>query len=318
MKPINSHIRKTLNSLKDSGSANIIAYAHNYLFEERVSQHRQKEYELNYPKNSEYHDWKKYHVSYIRNKIQIADEIPETFSQLNEDAVLPELDKNQYIVRVERLDRQLNSFSTNIAEFRDNFRKYKERSGYEKEDSKAWLESFCDLWNNYYRDNRPSFATFYDELEVEIESDDWPHLVRNRLGLSHYNIFHFNNTIPIALMRYKVKDVLKNTKKMDLAFCFPTVLDSEHNVHFFPAPKTAEYGRTLNLEIDSECENLISEILHMPINYKPDNFYKIGLISKPVPDNSLIKLRNDHLFCLRYESDNDKFGEEIPTHANES
>ena len=60
----------------------------------------------------------------------------------------------------------------------------------------AALDQFLLNWNQQ-RDNRPAFAAFYDEVQTECESDDWPHLLRDRLGLGFYPD---SARCPVALM----------------------------------------------------------------------------------------------------------------------
>jgi hypothetical protein len=121
-------------------------------------------------------------------------------------------------------------------------------------------------------------------------------------------------------MRYRVSMVLQdlNRPTEEGAFAIPTVLDSEFNAHFFPAPQQAPYGRTLDLEPDPECERLVSEILHRRLDYRPEHIYKLGEVTLPIPAyNSGVdfaRLRNGHLFCLCYESGINDFGAEIPEH----
>ena len=316
MTPIADDLKITLTALKNSGNADYVAYAHNYLFEERVGVSRQEGYENDYPAKAGHAFWKNHHVGYVRNRIQIAGQIPETFCSLNRDAILSGLAENQYIVRIERLDNVLKAHHYDLTQLDEAVKKFRSSNvaQQEREDSIAWLEDFCNQWNVIRRDNRPAFAAFYDELEKDIESPDWANRIRNRLGLSHYQVLDTGNTIPIVLMRYRVNGVMDAVEETgrDFAFSVPTVLDGELNTHFFPSPREMGYGRTLNLEPDPDCENLVSEILHRRIDYQPSNFYKVGTITTPIPLYSLAKLRNSHLFCLHYEAESEDFGENIP------
>lgn len=117
-------------------------------------------------------------------------------------------------------------------------------------------------------------------------------------------------------MRYRVAEVLEVASDDDLpAFAIPTVLDGELNSHFFPSPKNANYGRTMNLEPDENCQRLVSEILHRRIDYRPEHLDRFGWISKPLPPcfagDAFARRRDEHLFCLRYESDRNNFGDNI-------
>lgn len=118
-------------------------------------------------------------------------------------------------------------------------------------------------------------------------------------------------------MKYTVADVLAECPAGEAgrAFAVPTQLDGALNWYFFPAPTKLGYGRTLDLAKDENCDRLVSEILHRRIAYKPEHLYKIGTVSRPIPEIPLRELRNTHLWCLRIETDRDDFGEEIPDHV---
>ena len=60
----------------------------------------------------------------------------------------------------------------------------------------------------------------------------------------------------------------------------------------------------------------VAEVLHRRIDYTPDHLIKVGWVTTPIPPYAtgaaLARLRNGHLFCLRYESEQDDFGDDIP------
>lgn len=330
MTPENPKLESLLESLNLGGEAVSVAYAHNYLFEERVSLERQRRYEKGFaPAKTELKAWKNSHKKYCSLKIKVSGgDVPETFLEMNRDALLSVWDENQFVVRMERLDgifSALSALDYNLPQMAEQWEIWKETkdkpSEKEKgEDAKAFLDNFCNQWNGL-RDNRPLFAGFYDELKEDIESDAWPKRIRNRLGLSHYNP-GLKKTIPVALMRYPAGCILKGPGRpeKDRAFSVPTVLDGELNTHFFPSPRSEGYGRTLDLEPDPNGERLVSEILHRRMDYSPDHFHKFGEITTPIPKrdrgNALAELRNQHLFLLRVESEKEDFGADIPIKEN--
>lgn len=308
-------------SLLHSGNAVNVAYVHNYLFEERMSIDRQVSYETHFvPPEAVLKGWKESHKRYLWNRVFVtAQQWPETFSDINRDAMLIGLDENQYIVRVENLHEALDSQNIALTTLITQLDIWRDTLGDQeaKQDAVGFLTQFCEHWNlSVRRQNRPAFAAFFDELDDEIQAPDWPHRVRNRLGLSHYD--GLSNPIPVALMRYRVKEVLDGLgeEQKKRAFAVPTVLDGELNAHFFPTPHSAQYGRTLQLEPDSDCDKLVSEILHRRIDYTSEHIYKVGLITDSIPPfvrgANFARLRNEHLFCLRYETGIEDFGEDIP------
>lgn len=322
--PVNPTLKSLLDDLAKNGDAVSIAYAHNYLFEERIAADRQRAYEDDFaPARTDLKAWKESHNGrYCYSKIMMAgNQTPETFSEINRAAFLTGLEESQHVVRLECLDGVLKGSGLTLAELAEHLEIWRERKKPSDdkvtvEDAKAVLEDFCQKWNNE-RDNRPMFAAFYDEIKEDIEAPDWTSRVRDRLGLSHYDVLYPEKNIPVALMLYPVSKILKGLKKeeKERAFAVPTVLDGDLNTHFFPTPASANYGRTLDLEPDPNCERLVSEILHRRIDYAPDHFLKFGEISTPIPPHArgkaLAALRNQHLFCLRYETGMEGFGEDI-------
>ena len=315
MTPANDTLNHTLinalKSLEDGGNPTHIAHTHNYLFDERVAKIRQTDYENAYPSNSSHiRDWRNYHQAYLLNHVQVGRSEPDTFTEKNSDAIVTGLDENQYIVRLENINQALVQSNFTLSELNRQITAC--QAAETTPDALSWLENFCAQWNDW-RDNRPVFAAFHGELRHEIEKSGWANLVRNRLGLSHLDAPTPDLSFPVALMRYRVSDVLTNLdrEKTTRSFSVPTVLDGELNAHFFPSPGPLEYGRTLNLLRDSNCDDLVSEILHRRMDYKPEHFYKTGEITTGIPGHPLSELRNEHLWCLRIESDNETFGMEI-------
>lgn len=193
--------------------------------------------------------------------------------EINHTAFLTGLDQNQYVVRLENLGTALDGIRCTLATLQEQLDHWQRSPDSDTgRDALAFLENFCEHWNSSVRrQNRPAFAAFYDEVEPESEAPDWANRLRNRLGLSHYAA----PLVAVALVRYRVSEVLRDLSgtEVELAFAVPTVLDGELNVHFFPTPRSAQYGRTLALEPDPDCERLVSEILHRRIDYHPEHIY---------------------------------------------
>lgn len=318
MNPKPPLLQKLMTDLVTSADPLRIAYAHNYLFEERVTAARQEAYEGTMElANADFKSWKDRHVDYLYRKVWVGHgEVPETFEADNGDALLTGLDEDQRVVRVERFDEALAVMGTDLPAVeaqRAAFRRGKAKAP----DARAFLEELCERWNRQVRrQDRPAFSAFLDDVETEIDAPDWPDRLRNRLGLSHYHVHDPANPIPIALMSYRVAEVLDSAGPGASSFAVPTVLDGKLNAHFFPAPSGVGYGRTLGLQPDPNCELLVAEVLHWRIDYTPDHLMKVGSITTPIPPytsgSAFARLRNGHLFCLRYETDQEEFGEDIP------
>lgn len=293
-----------------------VAYAHNYLFEERVAPARQKAYEEGYPPDlGELKAWMSHQQSYLDNHVRtLGARTPETFTAANAEALLAGLDERQYLVRIETLVRPLRAQKLELAQL-ENLRQVAARDpeSDRRQAATDLLAEFCRLWNQI-RDNRPTFVAFYHEVEAEAGDKDWPHLLRNRLELSHYGVPAGAPPTPVALVRYRVEEVLGALAGDDGggAFAFPAVLDGPLNSHYFPAPREAQYGRTLSLEPDPECERLVSEVLHRRIEYRPEHLFRLGQMTQPLPPHSggaaFARRRNEHLFCVRYETNRKDFG----------
>ena len=319
MNPTSPPLPTLLENLVACGDPLCCAYGHNYLFEECVSTDRQKGYEeiLNLS-SAELRTWRDRHRDYLFRNVYVSrGRVPETFTALNANAQLRGLDTAQWVVRLERFDEVLDGLQIDLAAVADQLAALHGENG-KRQAARAFLEEVCRHWNGEVRRQaRPTFGAFFDDVEAEVIAGDWPNRLRNRLGLAHYHVPTGGQPIAIALMRYRVEDVLTATGGSEPeAFAVPTVLDSEINAHFFPAPRQIGFGRTLDLEPDGNCERLVSEILHRRIEYVPDHFLKVGWVTTPIPPHAtgaaLSRLRNGHLFCLRYESGLESFGMHIP------
>jgi hypothetical protein len=242
--------------------------------------------------------------------------VPETFRALNSEALLSSLDEEQRVVRVERFDEALTVMDTDLPTVEAQLTAFRRRKA-KARDERAFLDELCVRWNGQVRrQDRPAFGAFLDDVETEIDPPDWANRLRNRLGLAHYHVPASGDPIPVALVSYRVAEVLAAAGDPQRAFSVPTVLDGELNAHFFPAPSGVGYGRTLGLEPDPECEQLVAEVLHRRIDYTPYHLMKVGWVTTPIPPYAsgaaFARLRNGHRFCLRYESGQDDFGENIP------
>lgn len=305
MNPANPAFKNLLDSLAISKSEADAACADNHLFEERVGAGRLTSYETMLGAPADMAEWRSLHdKKYLGAHVKTLGEfdVPTTFLASNDTALCPHVEGNQDIIRVESLEYAfLQSSVTASVERLQAFMKERDAG---KSDA---LELFMQNWNKA-RLNWPMFGAFYDNVRDEAESDDWPHLLRDRLGLSYQG--SDTATIPVALMRYSAKLVLKQAKKDDrvaAGFALPTALDGDLNPFYFPAPAGHPYGATLNLSL-SWSDTLIAEILNLRIDYRPEHIWKVGYIRRPVAFGNLRKRRDQHLKLLRTETGKNDFG----------
>lgn len=319
MVPTSPSLAALVGELRASSDTSGVAYAHNYLFEERVTAERQATYEEGHPSaGSNLQDWRKHQRRYLVQRIWVPrGELPETFSTCNAAALVSSPDPEVLVIRLENLRDVLGRGLLDFARLEAAVRLlHAEPATAEGEDAKVLLTAFCSEWCLARRQDRPVFAAFHADVAKDCAAEDWPHRLRDRLGLGHLDVQPGEASIPVALVGYRVGDVLAAVARgeEDRAFAVPTVLDGPLSLFFFPAPKEAGFGRTLDLQPDPGCERLVSEILHRRMEYTPNHILKLGLISRPLPEDVArrpAQLRNGHLFCLRYETGREDFGEDI-------
>ena len=160
------------------------------------------------------------------------------------------------------------------------------------------------MWDGR-RDKRPAFATLLTEVTEELDRDDWPDALRDRLGLAHYS--PTAEPEPVALCRYSVATVVREAET-GFPITMPTVLDSEPWEHYFPAPKALRYGRAMALLPCDDDEGLKVELLNSRITYTPDHIWKLGEIVTPAPNFGISELREMHLLALQIASSDHEYG----------
>lgn len=305
MNPANSAFKTLLDGLAVSVHDQDAATADNHLFEERVSTSRQAEYEAMVGAPADKAEWaslhdKKYLGAHVKTPGEF--DVPTTFLASNDAALCPAIEGNQDIVRIESLVYIFKEMSAPPSvEQLQTFLKERDTG---KSDA---LEMFMQEWNRA-RLNWPMFGTFYDIVRDEADSDDWPHLLRDRLGLGYEG--SDAAPIPVALMRYPARLVLDKAKKdgrVASGFALPTVLDGDLNPFYFPAPAGHPYGATLNLSAPWS-DRLTAEILNLRIDYQAQHICKVGYIRRPIALGGLRKRRDQHLQLLRSETGSADFG----------
>ena len=313
--------RPFLDKLARSTSTVEAAVADNCRFEARASDQRWMQFRNCLPHDDvnvmTWEDWAEANNLHMAKRTNVSrPSIPDAFLTINRCAWKEGIAANQDIVRFENLILPLKGMwddSSTLEGKLDNLHELLQRADSGKDyDAEQSVAAFFDLWNNR-RDNRPSFAAFYDEIQDDCDDDDWPHALRDRLGLGHYG-GHPDVLIPVAMMRYSLKEVFETQKgrMIPTACALPTVLDGGMHEYFFPVPTSYPFGATLHLD-PPNAEVLTAEILHFRIEYQRRHLLKLGFITKPhrQHDNLLRESRDIHLLALRIETHQYDFGEEL-------
>ncbi len=236
---------------------------------------------------------------------------PWTFRTDNDINRLHNIEPNLYLIRIEDANWLCDSIGITCTDLEANIK------AFEQGNTKArdFLNGVVKRWNAE-RDKRPMFAT--TELEVEDiindDSDDWSEQLRDRLGLGHYSPLS-GRPNEIILMRYTVQEVLDSLAGEGYP-AIPTVLDSNMSPYFFPSPipkhNNPYYGHTVNLTdiADDNDYRMGVELLHPRIDYKPEHFFKMGVIARPFT-MPLERARRFHLPWLCVHSERDDFGAQL-------
>lgn len=306
----------------------------NFRWESAVSDERAEDYSSDVGAVTTHQDWRAQHKSYLDSAIHIAKDLPrsaESFMACNRLAQLNEHLDDTFLVRLEALDglfnqplvaHAANSFWQRFFRSQKDLRKPKLPDGDE-----ALRTEFTKQWNAHRTQARPLFATFLNDFGGNLEAltkQDWPHLLRDRLGLTHYPR-EANKSLPVALLCYRVQEVrdarlLAGKKGAEASFSRPTVLDAEFSPAFIPAPLRSggeSYGYTLDLANAGipDASALTPELLTFPLEYKPQHIKALGFISRPhafQDDDAYLPARNRHVQGLRTLPDCEAYGEVLP------
>ncbi len=306
----------------------------NFRWESAVSDERAEEYASDVDAVATHKDWQAEHKSYLAHAVHIAKDLPrcaETFMARNHLAQLNENLDNTYLVRLEALDglfsQPLVSQVTNDF-WQRFFRSQKDlRKPRLSDTDEALRAEFTKQWNAHRTQARPLFATFLNAFGGNLDAltkQDWPHLLRDRLGLTHFPR-QTESPLPVALVCYTVEEVrnarlLADKKGAEASFSRPTVLDAEFSPAFIPAPLRPggeSYGYTLDLANANipDANALMPELLTFPIEYKPEHIKALGFITRPhslQEDDAYLPARNRHVQGLRKLPGCEAYGEVLP------
>jgi hypothetical protein len=217
--------------------------------------------------------------------------LPTTFDEAsNTAAMLPAtIEDTQKIVRLEKIDLLIDkddSFS---------FERLSEAAANRELDV---LSEFANLFQSF-PGARPAFAAFKAEVEDVLKDPDWLQLLVHRLGLLQHlpssgETFHF------ALMEYTVGEVRIQAEENGVTrpFARATMLESRCSPAFFPVPKGAAFGFTVDLGAAGKGLLGPQEFLHARFDYAAKHVIKLSKLvgPAPVPDLSACRLRHvNHL-----------------------
>ena len=196
----------------------VAAVADNCRFEERASAARWELFEAMLPGPTpgldaiDWADWTETNRLYLDRYCNVpSTNVPDAFHDVNRDAWLDAPAGNQSVVRIEDLTRALRFSALSLSELDGLLQRADNRDS----DASSAVNLFFETWNRG-RDSRPTFAAFYDEVQEEADDADWPHALRDRLGLGHYRPGE-DTPIAVALMHYSLEEVFSALRKSNTA-----------------------------------------------------------------------------------------------------
>ncbi len=312
MKFDHKELQNDLNAMRLSRLAPERAVGDNFLFEERVSDIREKYFEDFDPTATKLSTLQSRH---FRLAVQGArrSHVPTTFQTGNALALYrPDIEPNQKLVRLERIDDILMGAGQDYAALQTAL------SPRSRDD--ALISTIVDQWK-IFPGARPSFVAFKSELQDDLTKSDWLIRLRERLGLGHFAPAPGEKQ-SFALMEYKVKDVLDDWEALksrgaERPFAFPTVLEAPGSPHYFPAPTGSAGGFTIDLSETDRSRASIRELLHIRLNYRLEHLVRVGQLVGPLPELKLSAARDAHLDKLRRQSGRADFGTHMAGEVDE-
>lgn len=302
--------------------------AANFRWEPAVSDARATEYGVYVGDAPNHGEWKAEHKDYLSSFVQVPKDLPrsaECFMAVNQQAHLDEQLDNTYLIRLESFGHLLgHPLVGDVAEqFWERF--FKSQKDLRKLSlsgaDEALRTSFAMHWNEQRTQARPLFAAFLNEFGGSLDAlvkQDWPHLLRNRLGLIHWPSTP-GKALPVALMCYSVDDVRQARKTASkkgavASLARPTVLDAEFSAAFVPAPLVQGggcFGHTLDLAASTVPVEFTAELLTYSIDYLPTHIKALGFISDVhgLDDGAMFAARNRHVQGLKALPGYASFGE---------
>ena len=302
----------------------------NFRWEEAVSDERAAQYNDFVGEVDSHSAWLAEHKGQVTAYTHVAKDAPvcaETFLPVNALAHLREDLDNNFLLRLESF-RGFETQPLMTAAFQQFWQRFfNSQKDLLKPNLSETDENLCGefvrLWNNSIRlQSRPMFATFLNDFGgnlPDLINTDWPHDLRDRLGLSHF-VGSPDAPIPVALVCYELDDV-REAREMAVrkgaiaSFARPTVLDSEMSAAFVPAPLFEggeTYGHTLDLTDTSVQNSFSPELLTYPIEYRRQHIKALGFITRGhalLDESQWLPARNRHVQALQQLPDCADFGE---------
>jgi len=327
---LSSHLQPLASdALASPMGAAIRCTASNFRWECMVSDERATEYNGYVGDVDTHKDWKAEHKSYLDSLVNVPKDLPrssECFMSINGQAHLNEQLDNTFLLRLESVDHLFDHplVSTITSDFWMRF--FNSQKDLRKENfsdsDKALRDEFVKQWNAQRTQARPLFATFLNDFGGDLSAlvkKDWPHLLRDRLGLTHWPSTS-GKPLPVALICYSLDEVrqarsMANKKGADASFSRPTVLDAEMSAAFIPAPLlpgNESYGYTLDLNCTVVPDTFMPELLTFPIEYQPKHIKALGFIKHEhalQDDKTMLAARNRHVQGLQGLPGCSSFGE---------
>lgn len=302
----------------------VISVADNCRFDERLTPVRWACFEAEAARNEHgelavWADWMEMEQRYRQREVEVPRlSVPVTFLPGNESAWLRDLAEQQTVMRLESLAWPLK-LSGCSPEQVQSWLAQRNNTGEVGEQARAALGRFLDVWNAQ-RDHRPIFGTFVDAVQSAADDADWPHQLRDALGLGHYVREDASGPVVVMQMRYPLSEALKAARgrRWAAAVALPTPLDGGMNEFFFPSPEGHPYGATLHLAPGC-ADQLAPEILHASFDYQLKHIHAIGVIHRPhtVQGQALVSARDGHLDAVRQASTRPEFGEPLSGRPSE-
>lgn len=302
----------------------VISTADNCRFDERLTSVRWARFETEAARNESgelvvWADWMEMETRYRQQEVEVSRlSVPVTFLPDNQSAWLEGLAERQTVMRLESVAWPLKLNACSLTQLQ-GWWEQRTQSGEAGELARAALTKFLDVWNAQ-RDHRPVFGTFVDAVQEAADDADWPHRLRDALGLGHYGRTAEDDPVVVMQMRYPLSEALNAAKarKWAASVALPTPLDGGMNEFFFPSPKGHPYGATLHLELGC-ADQLAPEILHASFDYRIKHIHAIGVISRPHPMQGFVLslARDQHLDAMRQVSARPDFGERLAGRTTE-
>lgn len=295
----------------------------NLCLEARVSAERQARYESRMAGADTWDAWRASHFRYVRNDVRRRHPPSAAFDP-DEPSLRPGVEPNQWLVRIERIDGLLATYSATMGKTVDaaEINRWIESvrgsgaakgatttsladlgrlvAGSPASPEAEALAELTELLNQERADGRPSFVAFDAEFPGLAGRADWAPHIGERSGLAH---LFTGGPVTLALFRYRVQEVLDSqpaTHRGATIFAVPTVLDQPFYNVFFPVPGRLDWGQAVGLAPQDDCGHLAAELIHARIDYAKEHWVRVGVLKQSAVTAAEIDgLRVRHLDCLR-------------------